>query len=187
MRCIQLGSLVGCSRVPQVYFVRKHFVRKQAMCKSLYTYLTICFAFEKPRWLLHNTADRTETVFSRLKRKFWGNSLGQLKLASHVTESVFFWVVSFKVYSLTGKWFTLSQVFLRTIDGISDSKIDCMQERFVFCCALFSKFAFFLLVNSTNSQRLDLPRPSTGAIIGLLAVTLKAEPEDFGNNWNGDK
>ena len=26
-------------------------------------YLTICFAFEKPRWLLHNTADRAETVF----------------------------------------------------------------------------------------------------------------------------
>jgi len=37
------------------------------MCKSLYTYLTICFAFEKPRWLLHNTADRAETVFSHLK------------------------------------------------------------------------------------------------------------------------
>jgi len=36
------------------------------MCKSLYTYLTICFAFEKPRWLLHNTADRVETVFSHL-------------------------------------------------------------------------------------------------------------------------
>ena len=67
MRCIQLGSSVGCSRVPQVHFVRKHFVRKQTMCKSLYTYLTICFAFEKPRWLLHNTADRAETVFSHLK------------------------------------------------------------------------------------------------------------------------
>ena len=64
---IQLGSSVGCSRVPQVHFVRKHFVRKQTMCKSLYTYLTICFAFEKPRWLLHNTADRAETVFSHLK------------------------------------------------------------------------------------------------------------------------
>ena len=38
------------------------------MCKSLYTYSTICFAFEKPRWLLHNTADRAETVFSHLKR-----------------------------------------------------------------------------------------------------------------------
>ena len=38
------------------------------MCKSLYTYLAICFAFEKPRWLLHNTADRAETVFSHLKR-----------------------------------------------------------------------------------------------------------------------
>ena len=63
MRCIQLGSSVGCSRVPQVHFVRKHFIRKQTMCKSLYTYLTICFAFEKPRWLLHNTADRAETVF----------------------------------------------------------------------------------------------------------------------------
>ena len=62
MRCIQLGSSVGCSRVPQV-----HFVRKQTMCKSLYAYLTICFAFEKPRWLLHNTADRAETVFSHLK------------------------------------------------------------------------------------------------------------------------
>ena len=37
------------------------------MCKSVYTYLTICFAFEKPRWLLHNTADRAETVFSHLK------------------------------------------------------------------------------------------------------------------------
>ena len=61
MRCIQLGSSVGCSRVPQV-----HFVRKQTMCKSLYTYLAICFAFEKPRWLLHNTADRAETVFSHL-------------------------------------------------------------------------------------------------------------------------
>ena len=67
MRCIQLGSSVGCSRVPQVHFVRKHFVPKQTMCKSLYTYLTICFAFEKPRWLLHNTADRAETVFSHLK------------------------------------------------------------------------------------------------------------------------
>ena len=61
MRCIQLGSLVGFSRVPQV-----HFVRKQTMCKSLYTYLTNCFAFEKPRLLLHNTADRAETVFSHL-------------------------------------------------------------------------------------------------------------------------
>ena len=63
MRCIQLGSSVGSSKVPQV-----HFVRKQTMCKSLYTHLTICFAFEKPRWLLHNTADRAETVFSHLKR-----------------------------------------------------------------------------------------------------------------------
>ena len=61
MRYIQLGSSVGCSRVPQV-----HFVRKQTMCKSLYTYLTICFTFEKPRWLLHNTADCAETVFSHL-------------------------------------------------------------------------------------------------------------------------
>ena len=67
MPCIQLGSLVGHSRVPQVHFVRKHFIRKQTMYKSLYTYLTICFAFEKPRWLLHNTADRAETVFSHLK------------------------------------------------------------------------------------------------------------------------
>ena len=67
MRCIQMGSSVGCSGVPQVHFVRKHFVRKQTMCKSLYPYLTICFAFEKPRWLLHNTADRAETVFSHLK------------------------------------------------------------------------------------------------------------------------
>ena len=66
LRCIQLGSSVGCSRVPQVHLVRKHFVRKQTMCKSLYTYLTVCFAFEKPRWLLHNTADRAETVFSHL-------------------------------------------------------------------------------------------------------------------------
>ena len=62
MHCIQLGSSVSCSRVPQV-----HFVRKQTMCKSLYKYLTICFAFEKPRWLLHNTADHAETVFSHLK------------------------------------------------------------------------------------------------------------------------
>ena len=31
MRCIQLGSAVGCSRVPQVHFVRKHFVRKQTI------------------------------------------------------------------------------------------------------------------------------------------------------------
>ena len=38
------------------------------MCKSLYTYLAVCFAFEKPRWLLH-TADRAETVFSHLNRK----------------------------------------------------------------------------------------------------------------------
>ena len=45
MRCIQLGSSVGCLRVPQVHFVRKHFVRKQAMCKSVYTFLTVCFAF----------------------------------------------------------------------------------------------------------------------------------------------
>ena len=58
-----------CSRVPQVHFVRKQFVRKQTVCKSLYTYLTICFAFEKPRWLLHNTADRVETVFSHLNWK----------------------------------------------------------------------------------------------------------------------
>ena len=61
MRCIQLASSVGCSRVPQV-----HFVRKQTMCKSVCTYLTICFACEKPRWLLPNTADRAETVFSHL-------------------------------------------------------------------------------------------------------------------------
>ena len=74
MRCIQLGSSLGCSRVPQVHFVRKHFFRKQTMCKSLYTYLTICFASEKLRWLLHNTADRAETVFSHLKqylRRTW--------------------------------------------------------------------------------------------------------------------
>ena len=63
MRCIQLGSSVGSSRVPQV-----HFVRKQTMSQSLYTYLTVCFAFEKPRWLLHNTADRAETVFSHLNK-----------------------------------------------------------------------------------------------------------------------
>ena len=66
MRCIQLGSLVGCVRVPQV-----HFVRKQTMCKSLYTYLTVCFAFEKPHWLLHNTADHAETVFSHLKVAYY--------------------------------------------------------------------------------------------------------------------
>ena len=69
MRCIQLGSSVGCSRVPQVNFVRKHFVRKQTMCKSLYMYLTIRFAFERPRWLLQNTADRAETVFSHLNMR----------------------------------------------------------------------------------------------------------------------
>ena len=63
MRCIQLGSSVGCSRVPQVHFVRKGFVRKQTMCKSFYTYLTIYFPFEKTRWLLHNTAERAEIVF----------------------------------------------------------------------------------------------------------------------------
>ena len=28
------------------------------MCKSLYTYLTIFFAFEKPRWLLHSLRGR---------------------------------------------------------------------------------------------------------------------------------
>ena len=44
------------------------------MCKSLYTYLTVCFAFEKPRWLLHNTADRAETVFSHLKLPIIQNS-----------------------------------------------------------------------------------------------------------------
>jgi len=54
---------VARSRVPQV-----HFIRKQTMCKSLYRYLTICFPFEKPRWLLHNTADRAETVFSHLNQ-----------------------------------------------------------------------------------------------------------------------
>ena len=37
------------------------------MCKSFYTYLTICFPFEKTRWLLHNTAERAEIVFSHLK------------------------------------------------------------------------------------------------------------------------
>ena len=79
MRCIQLGSSVGCSRVPQVYFVRKHFVRKQTMCKSLYTYLTVCFAFEKPRWLLHNTADRAETVFSHLKTSYFGNAINRFR------------------------------------------------------------------------------------------------------------
>ena len=74
MRCIQVGSSVGCSRVPQV-----HFVRKQTMCKSVYTYLTVCFAFEKPRWLLHNTADRAETVFSHLNCR--------RLLAGHVVSS----------------------------------------------------------------------------------------------------
>ena len=49
-------------------FRSKNFVRKQTMCKSLYPYLTICFAFEKPCWLLHNTADRAETVFSHLNQ-----------------------------------------------------------------------------------------------------------------------
>ena len=39
----------------------------QTMCKSPYMYLTIFFVFEKPRWLLHNTAYRAETVFSHLK------------------------------------------------------------------------------------------------------------------------
>ena len=57
-----------------------------------------------------------------------------------------------------------------------------MQERFVcFVVRYLVNLLFFLLVNGTNSQRLDLPRSSTGAIIGLLAVTLKAESEDFGN------
>ena len=64
MRCIQLGSSVGCSRVPQF-----HFVRKQTMCILVYTNLTVCFAL-KPRWLLHNTADRGETVFSPLNDQF---------------------------------------------------------------------------------------------------------------------
>ena len=62
MRCIKLGSAVGCWRVSQV-----HFVRKQTMCKSVNTHLTVCFAFYKPRWLLHNTADRAEIVFGHLK------------------------------------------------------------------------------------------------------------------------
>ena len=78
MRCIQLGSSVGCSRVPQLHFVQKHFVRKQTMCKSVCTYLTICFAFEKPRWLLHNIADRAETVFSHLKTCTQAKSLKTL-------------------------------------------------------------------------------------------------------------
>ena len=41
MRCIKLGSLVVCSRVPQVNFVRKHFVGKQTMRKSVNTHLTV--------------------------------------------------------------------------------------------------------------------------------------------------
>ena len=45
------------------------------MCKSLYTYLTICCAFEKPRWLLHNTADRAETVFSHLNGSIHSDNL----------------------------------------------------------------------------------------------------------------
>ena len=36
MRLIKLGSSVGCSRVPQV-----HFVRKQTMFKSVNTHLTV--------------------------------------------------------------------------------------------------------------------------------------------------
>ena len=38
MRCIKLGSSVSCAKVPLVHFVRKRFVRKQTMCKSVYTY-----------------------------------------------------------------------------------------------------------------------------------------------------
>ena len=53
---------------------RSKTFRSKTKCKSLYTYLTVCFAFEKPRWLLHNTADRAETVFSHLKRGISTNS-----------------------------------------------------------------------------------------------------------------
>ena len=73
MRCIQLGSSVGCSRVPQVHFVRKHFVRKQTMCKSLYTYLTICFAFENEFLVSKETVvlrrwERSKQKFGFIKR-----------------------------------------------------------------------------------------------------------------------
>ena len=44
MRCIQLGSSVGCSRVPQV-----HFVRKQTMCKSLIRIFKLFFLPLKSR------------------------------------------------------------------------------------------------------------------------------------------
>ena len=46
MRWIKLGSSVGCPSVPQVHFARKHFVRKQTMCKSVNIHLTVCFAFK---------------------------------------------------------------------------------------------------------------------------------------------
>ena len=45
------------------------FENKRCVNHFIYTYLTVCFAFEKPGWLLHNTADRAETVFSHLKVK----------------------------------------------------------------------------------------------------------------------
>ena len=65
------------------------------MCKSLYTYLTVCFAFEKPRWLLHNTADRAETVFSHLKWIGYQASHGSLALFSEttLTSLVIHWFV----------------------------------------------------------------------------------------------
>ena len=43
MRCIKLGSMIGCWRVPQVHFIQKHFAQKQTMCKSVnMSHLTVC-------------------------------------------------------------------------------------------------------------------------------------------------
>lgn len=67
-----------------------------------------------------------------IKRKFWGNSLGQLKLASHVTESVFCWVVSFKVYSLTGKWY----FYERSIAFLTVKLTVCKKDSCVLFCVI---------------------------------------------------
>ena len=92
-------SVADCSSVPQVHFVWKHLVRKQTISKSVNMHLMVFFAFWKLRWLLHNTADRTETVFGHLKLegegyygslpRYQGNSFSKIFMSRLTVVSPF--------------------------------------------------------------------------------------------------
>ena len=67
----------------------------------------------------------------KIKRKFYENSHDVLKLAAHITEVSSFAGLFLSKCIHSCKTINFSQLFQRTIDWISESKVDCMQERFV--------------------------------------------------------